>query len=194
MPIEELKEPYWDKQEGETPNQYCYFLEFLEYPTNNLKDFHNYLCEETQKEQKGTKPVTYNTLKKWSRESCNKWRIRKEAKKQADKEDILQTLHELDKADAIEEYILKKSFKQKLLERLEREAETERYSQLKHGVSAYVDISNDNRVDKHEPTSYTKTEGTLEVEADTKITNPGLDKIAEAFTNGRQKYRDESIS
>ena len=192
MPIEELKEPIWEKQQGETPNQYCYFIEFLKFPTNNLRAFHDHLCKEHQKEQKGTKPVTYSTLKKWSRPSCNKWVERKAAKRKAEDDDIQNTLHELDKADAIEEYLLKKSFKNKLLNRLEREAETERYSQLKHGVSAYVDISNDNRVDKHEPTSYTKTEGTLEVEADTTINNPGLDKIAEAFTNGRKQYRNES--
>ena len=53
MPIEELQEPYWEKQEGETPNQYCYFLEFLEFPTFNLKDFHQHLCEKSKREQKG---------------------------------------------------------------------------------------------------------------------------------------------
>ena len=77
MPIEELQEPYWEKQDGETPNQYCYFLEFLEFPTFNLKDFHDHLCEKNKKEQKGTKVVTYGTLRKWARDSCNKWRIRK---------------------------------------------------------------------------------------------------------------------
>ena len=194
MPIEELHEPIWDRQKGETANQYCYFLEFLEYKTNDLKEFHQHLCEKDKQGQLRTKVPAYKTIRNWSGPKCNKWKERKSAKRAAEKQDILDTLHELDKEDAIEEYLLKKSFKNKLLNRLEREAETERFSQLKHGVSAYVDISNDNRVDKHEPTSYTKTEGTLEVEADTKITNPGLDKIAEAFTNGRKQYRDESIS
>ena len=194
MPIEELQEPIWEKQKGETPNQYCYFQEFLKYPTNNLKDFHQYLCKKEKKGELGSKPPTYKTIMNWSGPAYNNWIERKTAKRKAEDDDILQTLHELDKADAIEEYLKKKSFKQKLLNRLEREAETERYSQLKHGVSAYVDISNDNRVDKHEPTTYTKTEGTLEVEADTKISNPGLEKIAEAFTNGRRQYRNESTN
>ena len=76
MPIEELQEPYWEKQEGETPNQYCYFLEFLEFPTFNLKDFHDHLCENLQKSTKINKLVKYQTIRKWAGESCNKWRVR----------------------------------------------------------------------------------------------------------------------
>ena len=63
MPIEELQEPYWEKQEGETPNQYCYFLEFLEFPTFNLKDFHDHLCELHKNSQKFTKTVAQKTEK-----------------------------------------------------------------------------------------------------------------------------------
>ena len=186
MPIEELTEPIWDRQKGESANQYCYFLEFLKYPTNNLRAFHDHLCEEYQKEPKGTKPVTYTTLKKWSRESCNKWRERKAAKRKAERQDILDTLHELDKEDAIEEFLLKKSFKRKLLNRLEREAETERFSQLKHGVSAYVEMNDDNRVDKEEPTSYTSQK--LDVEAETKVEYEGVDNLLEAFHASKAEW------
>ena len=194
MPIEELQEPIWDKQKGETPNQYCYFLEFLKYPTNDIKGFQEHLCEKEKQGVLRSKPPAYKTIINWSGPACNKWIERKAAKRAAEQQDILDTLHELDKEDQIAEYILKKSIKQKLLNRLEREAETERFSQLKHGIDAYTNLNDDNRVDKHEPTTYTKTEGTLEVEADTKISNPGLDKIAEAFTNGRRQYRDESTN
>ena len=100
MPIEELQEPIWEKQKGETPNQHCYFLEFLEFPTFNLKDFHQHLCEKNKKTQTNTKIVTYDTLRKWAGEKCNKWHIRKQAKRQSEKEDLLETLHELDKQDA----------------------------------------------------------------------------------------------
>lgn len=194
MPITELKEPYWDKQDGETPNQYCYFLEFLEYKTNDLKDFHQHLCEKDKKGLLRTKVPAYKTIRNWSGPACNKWTERKSAKRAAEKKDVLDTLHELYKEDVIEEYILKKSIKHKLLVRLDGDAETEKFSQIKHGVDAYTNLNDDNRVDRQEPTSYTKTEGTLEVEADTKITNPGLDKIAEAFENGRKEYRNESSS
>ena len=186
MPIEELQEPYWEKQEGETPNQYCYFLEFLEFPTFNLKDFHDNLCEKNKKEQKGTKVVTYNTIRKWAREACNKWRIRKEAKRQSEKDDLLETLHELDKEQKIENFKRKNSFKNKLLERLEKEAEYEKYSQLKHGVDAYVNISDDNRIDMEEPTTFANQK--LDVEAETKVEYQGVDNLLEAFHASKQEW------
>ena len=186
MPIEELQEPIWDKQKGETPNQYCYFLEFLKYPTNNLKAFHEHLCEEHKKTQANAKIVTYDTIRRWAGDKCNKWHTRKSAKRQAEKQDILDTLHELDKADAIEEFLLKKSIRQKLLNRIEREAETERFSQLKHGVDAYTNLNDDSRVDKEEPTSYTSQK--LDLEADTTIAYEGVDNLLEAFHASKAEW------
>jgi len=186
MPIEELQEPYWEKQEGETPNQYCYFLEFLEFPTFNLKDFHDHLCEKNKKEHKGTKVVTYNTIRKWARDACNKWKIRKEAKRQSEKDDLLDTLHELDKEVKINNFKRKNSFKNKLLERLEKEAEYEKYSQLKHGVDAYVNISDDNRIDMEEPTTFANQK--LDVEAETKVEYQGVDNLLEAFHASKAEW------
>ena len=193
MPIEELQEPIWEKQKGETPNQYCFFQEFLKWPTSSLKEFHQHLCDTYQNLPRPTeKPPKYNTIKGWS--SDNKWSERKSQKRIAEKQDILDTLHELDKEDSIEEYKLKKEFKNKLLRRLVAEAETEKMSQLRQGAEAYVSMSDDNRVDKEEPTTFTKTEGTLEVESETTVNNPGLNKIAEAYLNGRKQHNNESTS
>lgn len=186
MPIEELQEPIWEKQEGETPNQYCYFLEFLEFPTFNLKDFHDHLCEKSKKEQKGAKPVTYKTIGKWAGEKCNKWRVRKEAKRQAEKQDILDTLHELDKADKIEEFKKKKRFKQKLLDRLLIEAETAALSQLRQGADAYIAMGDDNRVDKEEPTTYSNQK--LDVEAETKVQYEGVENLLEVFHASKDEW------
>lgn len=186
MPIEELQEPYWEKQKGETPNQHCYFLEFLEFPTFNLKDFHDHLCEEHKKTQSNTKVVTYDTLRKWAGEKCNKWHIRKQAKRQSEKEDLLETLHELDKQDKIEEFLLKKSFKRKLLDRLEKDSEYEKYSQLKHGVDAYVNMSDDNRVDMEEPTTFTNQK--LDVDAETKVEYSNVDNLLEAFHASKAEW------
>lgn len=186
MPIEELQEPIWEKQEGETPNQYCYFLEFLEFPTFNLKDFHDHLCEKSKKEQKGAKPVTYKTIGKWAGEKCNKWRVRKEAKRQAEKQDILDTLHELDKADKIEEFKKKKRFKQKLLDRLLIEAETAALSQLRQGADAYIAMGDDNRVDKEEPTTYSNQK--LDVEAETKVQYEGVENLLEVFHASKNEW------
>ena len=186
MPIEELQEPYWEKQEGETPNQYCYFLEFLKFPTNNLREFHDHLCEEHKKTQSNTKVVTYDTIRKWAGDKCNKWRDRKTAKRQAEKQDLLDTLHELDKQEKIENFKLKNSFKKKLLDRLEKEAEFEKYSQLKHGVDAYVNMSDDNRIDMEEPTTFTNQK--LDVDADTTIQYEGVDNLLEAFHASKKEW------
>ena len=186
MPIEELQEPYWEKQKGETPNQYCYFLEFLKFPTNNLREFHDHLCEEHKKTQSNTKVVTYDTIRKWAGDKCNKWRDRKTAKRQAEKQDLLDTLHELDKQEKIENFKLKNSFKKKLLDRLEKEAEFEKYSQLKHGVDAYVNMSDDNRIDMEEPTTFANQK--VDMESTNKIEYEGVENLLEVFHASKDEW------
>ncbi len=189
MPIEELKEPYWEKQEGETPNQYCYFLEFLEFPTFNLKDFHDHLCELHKNSQKFTdksKITSYAVLRKWAGDACNKWRVRKEAKRQSEKDDILDTLHELDKQVKIDNFIKKNSIRKKLLERLDNEAEFEKYSQLKHGVDAYVNMSDDNRIDMEEPTTFANQK--VDMESTNKIEYEGVENLLEAFHASKAEW------
>lgn len=166
MPIEELKEPIWEKQEGETPNQYDYFREFLKFPTNNLRQFHDYLCEKNEKQQKGTKVVTYNTIRKWAREACNKWVFRKAAKRKAEDDDIQDTLHELDKETKIKEFQIKKGINNKLLERIDREINDNALSQITHGIQGYIALKNDNRTDMGEPIETTKSE----INADFEVT------------------------
>ena len=187
MPIEELQEPYWEKQKGETPNQHCFFMEFLEWPTYSLKDFHEHLCEKYSKVPGSTskpKIPKYQTIKNWS--YCNDWTLRKQAKRESEKEDLLETLHELDKQDKIENFKLKNSFKKKLLDRLEKEAESEKYSQLKHGVDAYVNMSDDNRIDMEEPTTFANQK--LDVDVETKIEYEGLDNLLEAFYESKAEW------
>ena len=189
MPIEELQEPIWERQKGETPNQYCYFLEFLEYPTFNLKDFHQHLCELHKNSQKFTdksKITSYDVLRKWAGESCNKWRIRKAAKRESEKDDLLETLHELDKEDKIDNFKLKNSFKKKLLDRLEKEAESEKYSQLKHGVDAYVNMSDDNRIDMEEPTTFANQK--VDMESTNKIEYQGVENLLEVFHASKAEW------
>ena len=184
MPIEELTEPYWEKQKGETPNHYCYFLEFLEYPTFNLKDFHQHLCENQQKSTKIHKVVKYQTLRKIA--SQNKWKERKSDKRVSEKEDLLDTLHELDKEDKIDNFKLKNSFRKKLLDRLEKEVEYEKFSQIKHGVSAFVEMSDDNRIDMEEPTTFANQK--LDVEAESKVHYEGVDNLLEAFHASKAEW------
>ena len=187
MPIEELQEPIWEKQKGETPNQYYYFQEFLKWPTYSLKAFHEHLCENYQKVLGITdkpKIPKYQTIKNWS--FCNDWTLRKEAKREAEHTDILETLHELDKEEKIANFKKKNSFKQKLLDRLEKEAEFEKYSQLKHGVDAYVNMSDDNRIDMEEPTTFASQK--VDVDADTTIQYEGVENLLEAFHASKAEW------
>jgi hypothetical protein len=193
MPITDLKEPIWERQDGETPNQYCYFLEFLEFPTFNLREFHDHLCEENKKNQNGTnkgKIVTYNTIRKWARESCNNWRVRKEAKRASEKEDILNTLHEIDKQDTINNFNAKKEIKQKLLERIRRDIDMDLpLSQINQGIQGLKTLHEDDLLDQEKATEYTRQD--MNVEADATLNNPGLKEIAEAYSNGRRQYHND---
>jgi hypothetical protein len=168
MPIEELQEPYWEKQKGETPNQYCYFLEFLEFPTFNLKDFHNHLCETYQNLPEPTpKPPKYNTIKGWS--SDNNWTDRKTAKRTSEKEDILNTLHELEKERIVDEYKTKQRINTNLLNRIEREVDDNALSQIAQGIQGYKTLKDDNRVDRGEATDFTKSDINADIDAKAEV-------------------------
>ena len=81
MTITELQEPIWKKQKKDSSNAYCWFQEYLNYPTFELMRFCEHIQQETEESQQKTvkkvKTPTYNTLCKWS--SKFKWRKRKEA-------------------------------------------------------------------------------------------------------------------
>ena len=81
MTITELQEPIWKKQKKESSNAYCWFQEYLNYPTFELMRFCEHIQQETEESQqksvKKVKTPTYNTICKWS--SKFKWRKRKEA-------------------------------------------------------------------------------------------------------------------
>lgn len=81
MTITELQEPIWKKQKKEGSNAYCWFQEYLNYPTFELMRFCEHIQQETEESQqksiKKLKTPTYNTICKWS--SNFNWRKRKEA-------------------------------------------------------------------------------------------------------------------
>lgn len=81
MTITELQEPIWKKQKKESSNSYCWFQEYLNYPTFELMRFCEHIQQETEESQqksvKKVKTPSYNTICKWS--SKFKWRKRKEA-------------------------------------------------------------------------------------------------------------------
>lgn len=169
MPIDELQEPIWEKQKGETPNQYCYFLEFLQFPTNNLKDFHDHLCQKDNKGQKGTKPPAYKTIRNWAREACNNWVFRKAAKRKAEDDDLNNILCELEKERKVDEYKAKQRINTRLLNRIEREVDDNALSQIAQGIQGYKTLKDDNRVDRGEATDFTKSDINADIDAKVEV-------------------------
>jgi len=189
MPIEELQEPIWEKQKGETPNQYCYFLEFLEYPTNNLKDFHQHLCNNDKLGQTGTKVPAYKTIRNWSGPACNKWTERKSAKRAAEQQDILDTLHELDKQDVVENFKTKKQIKNDLLFYIAAAIDKGLpLSQINQGMQALKTLHEDDLLDQEKPTNYNKTDVEADVRAEAEINREALDMMAKAYARGKDDY------
>ena len=188
MPIEELQEPIWEKQKGETPNQYCYFQEFLKWPTFNLKDFHRHLCETYQNPTKpNAKPPKYNTITGWSSE--NKWTARKEAKRTAEDKDIMETLHELEKQQKIDTFNSKQEIETRLLENIITAIELgQPLSQINQGIQALKTLNEDKQLTQEKPTNYNRTNVEADVKAEAEINREALDKIAKAYARGKDDY------
>ena len=179
MPIEQLKEPYWEKQKGEPPKQYCYFQEFLKFPTFNLKAFHQYLCEDYQNTLIDTdkaKIPSYQTVKKWS--SCNKWTSRKEAKRVAEDKEILESLHEMEKEQKARTFQAKQEIEEKLLTNIITAIELgQPLSQINQGVQALKTLNEDKQLTQEKPTNYNKTD----IDAEAKVAHQGVTELLEAF-------------
>ena len=177
MPIKELQEPIWEKQKGETPNQHCYFLEYLKFPTFNLKAFHEHLCETYKNLDKpSAKPPKYNTIIGWSSE--NKWRTRKEAKRTSEDTEILETLHELEKQQKIETFNAKQEIERTLLENIKTAiALGQPLSQINQGVQALKTLNEDKQLTQEKPTNYNKTD----IDAETRVQHQGVNELVEAF-------------
>ena len=179
MPIETLEEPVWEKQKGETPNQYCYFQEFLKYPTFNLKTFHQHLCDNYQRLLDSTeqaKVPKYQTLKNWS--SCNKWTIRKEAKRTTEDTEILEQLHEMEKEQKARTFQAKQEIEEKLLDKIIEAIELgQPLSQINQGIQGLKTINEDKQLTQEKPTNYNKTD----IDAETKVQHQGVNEIVEAF-------------
>ena len=179
MPIETLEEPVWEKQKGETPNQYCYFQEFLKYPTFNLKAFHEHLCKQYQKvlnSNEKAKIPKLQTLRNWS--SCNKWTTRKEAKRVTEDTEILQQLHEMEKEQKTRTFQAKQEIEEKLLGNIITAIELgQPLSQINQGVQALKTLNEDKQLTQEKPTNYNKTD----IDAEAKVAHQGVSELVEAF-------------
>ena len=188
MPIEELKEPYWQKQEGETPKQHCWFCQFLQYPDFSLKEFHQYITSpdfELADPSGYGKVPALKTIQNWS--SDNKWTIRKKAKIE-DREQ--QTQYHLQQLDLEK----RKDFYNKKLELIEeafRKAQEEfilgnisgyQFNQYCQGITKLLD---DNRLDLNKSTDIVQTTASVELEAEVTQDNTKADEILRLLEEAR---------
>ena len=189
MPIKELTEPIWEKQEGETPNQYCYFREFLKYPTYNLKDFHDFLCTDSKLRQDEAKIVSYKTIRRWATEKCNKWKSRKEAKRIAEDKDIMETLHELEKQQKIDTFNSKQQIETELIENILTAISLgQPLSQINQGIQALKTLNEDKQLTQEKPTNYNRTNVEADVKAEAEVNRDALNMIAKAYARGKDDY------
>ena len=176
MAIEQLQEPIWERQKGETPNHYCYFLEFLEYPTFNLKEFHKHLCENIQKSTNVNKIVKYQTIRKIS--SQNKWKERKQSQRASQKDDLMETLNQLDIECKVENYKSKQEIETTLIQNiLTAIALGQPLSQINQGIQGLKTLHEDKLLDQEKPTNYNKTD----IDAEAKVAHQGVTELLEAF-------------
>lgn len=188
MPITELQEPIWEKQKGETPNQYCYFLEFLKFPTYSLKDFHQHLCDTYKNLQESTiKPPKYTTVRGWS--SDNKWMERKTEKRTSEDKDILETLHEIEKEDKINIFKSKQQIETELIENILTAISLgQPLSQINQGIQALRTLNEDKQLSQEKPTNYNRTNVEAEVKAEAEINREALNMMARAYARGKEDY------
>ena len=123
MTITELQEPIWKKQKKESSNAYCWFQEYLNYPTFELMRICEHIQQETEESQqksvKKVKTPSYNTICKWS--SKFKWRKRKEAYLENEEEERTLYLRQLRLKHSREEQDLLHRIKMKQLQNIEKQ-------------------------------------------------------------------------
>lgn len=170
----------WDRQEGETVNQYCWFQEFLQHDDYSLKNFHEKLnmegMEKEQKSQKKKKIPTYKTIQNWS--SCNNWMKRKEA---YNIHKVEQQTHRLEEAEYKNKELInqkKNTIILKLLNRLDKEIDNELSGyQSNQFTSAITNLLDDNRKDLGKATSITENKSQLQIESEQVTTETIYDKV-----------------
>lgn len=123
MTITELQEPIWKKQKRESSNAYCWFQEFLNYPTYEIQKFHEHIIN-NQKEivknnGKKAKIPTLKTVYTWS--TNYSWRKRKEAYLENEANERTLYLRQLRLKHSREELDLLHKIKMKQLQNIEKQ-------------------------------------------------------------------------
>lgn len=175
----------WDRQEGETANQYCWFNEFLLHNDYSLKNFYEKVNEESieseQESQKNKKIPTYRTIQKWS--SCNNWIKRKEAYKEDECKQLRCHLQELQMNKIEEQFERKTEQIDNILTLMDNQFKQGTLScyQASQGANAISTLKDDNRKDLGEPTEITENKSQLQIESEQVTTETIYDKVDKAL-------------
>ena len=191
MPVKELKEPIWERQEGETPNQHDWFNEFLDYSGYSLKAFHESLEKQQESAEVNNeydKIPTLNMINKWS--SNNKWMSRKKAYRDFEKEEEREELRKIKRKHKISNFEKKQSIQNQLLDEILLGLTVDKpFSQINQGIQGYATIAEDDRKDLGEDDTTLKMEA--KVNATTEVKSES--SIELIFEEAYQNLIDDTI-
>ena len=194
MTITELQEPIWKKQKKEGSNAYCWFQEFLNYPTFELMRFCEHIQQETEESQqksvKKVKTPSYNTICKWS--SKFKWRKRKEAYLENEEEERTLYLRQLRLKHSREELALLHEIKMTQLKNIRDQIQTGQksgydFNQNMQGIKVINDMD---LLELGEATENVQQKITADIKQETKSDNELLLKVAD-MKKERKEVADE---
>lgn len=194
MTTTELQEPIWKKQKKEGSNAYCWFQEFLNYPTFELMRFCEHIQQETEESQqksvKKVKTPSYNTICKWS--SKFKWRKRKEAFLENEEEERTLYLRQLRLKHSREELDLLHEIKMTQLKNIRDQIRTGQksgydFNQNMQGIKVINDMD---LLELGEATENVQQKITADIKQETKSDNELLLKVAD-MKKERKEVADE---
>ena len=190
----ELQEPIWKKQKKEGSNAYCWFQEFLNYPTFELMRFCEHIQQETEESQqksvKKVKTPAYNTICKWS--SKFEWRKRKEAFLENEEEERTLYLRQLRLKHSREEQDLLHEIKMTQLKNIRDQIRTGQksgydFNQNMQGIKVINDMD---LLELGEATENVQQKITADIKQETKSDNELLLKVAD-MKKERKEVADE---
>ena len=190
----ELQEPIWKKQKKEGSNAYCWFQEFLNYPTFELMRFCEHIQKNSEdiqkKSEKKVKIPTYYTISKWS--SNFKWRKRKEAFLENEEEERTLYLRQLRLKHSREELDLLHEIKMTQLKNIRDQIQTGQksgydFNQNMQGIKVINDMD---LLELGEATENVQQKITADIKQETKSDNELLLKVAD-MKKERKEVADE---
>ena len=194
MTTTELQEPIWKKQKKESSNAYCWFQEFLNYPTYEIQKFYEHIQENPREIQKTNgkkaKIPTLNTVYNWS-QRCS-WRKRKEAFLENEANERTLYLRQLRLKHSREELDLLHEIKMTQLKNIRDQIQTGQksgydFNQNMQGIKVINDMD---LLELGEATENVQQKITADIKQETKSDNELLLKVAD-MKKERKEVADE---